>query len=167
MTHLKNDLKRHKWSSKLFRAWTVMDYVDLEEIRFHNVLVHLFKSEVDRNSYSKNEYEKLIRGYIAPKNGMRSYAEDYILESFSKAEIEEIEVYLKGLPIRFQFDYREVSLPVPENTLCLSALPIGKLEANFDFFRYPNYSLSFKLCGYLNLRECKCTDLREFGKQKC
>ena len=88
-----------------------------------------------------------------------AYAEGAIGELFTEAEVGALVAYLdrehgsEGVTT-----IEEVSLPIPNNTFGVGALPIGGGRNYYRLDQEPQYDLAFEVRGFFDLLVCELSD---------
>jgi hypothetical protein len=112
-----------------------------------------------RNERAKDRpYAELIKDY-RPTDENAFYSELCVDEFFTKDEAEILKGYLgQNHGDAGVNTIKAVKLPLPSNVMGIGAMPVG---GNNDFYmldKEENYSLPFRVWGYLDLRGCQRVD---------
>lgn len=135
---------------KLYRAYSRLD----DHLEHKGVALHWY---CQHRPYPIGAYSDLISNYDHLNDRMQSYAQDYVDELLTEAEVAELRRYLllvKGLDLVVE----EVALPTEANNLAYmdretkpSGVPTGWVLLS----EYEGYDLSIPICGYYNLEEAE------------
>lgn len=128
---------------ELFTAYSIVDNFK----GFKNVHFYWFCSNREQ---PPAPFHELINNYNNLDDHSRFYAEQYILELFTREEIESFRQYLKTFHNDYPF-FHEVSLPIPDIFLPRSATCFGPSEGFIQLFKDKNYNLPFKVEAYYDL----------------
>lgn len=103
-------------------------------------------------------YKELIENYD-PGDDYAAYPKGYIDEKFTLIEAHALKDYLdREHGDEGTTTVMKVKLPIPNDTMGNRAIPIGGSCDNYRLHREKNYSLSFKVEGFLDLRGCELAD---------
>lgn|SRR5215813_9082853 len=105
----------------------------------------------------KRPYAELIENYKG--EGDHAYAEHHVEELFTAGEAKQLKDYLdREHGAEGPTTIEEVRLPVPGNTMAVCARPVGGGDDFYRLCEEPEYSLPFKVWGYLDLVGCELLD---------
>lgn len=139
---------------KLFKVTTVVPEFDgCKDVEFI-----WFRSDVRPHGPQPRPYADLIKNYdprqddnARPGTSMSFYAEDYVESLFTEAEAKQLKAYIDRT-------IAEAQLPVPNNVIGVGAIPVGGGNDHYILHKEPQYSLSFEVMGYFDLRGCELVD---------
>jgi hypothetical protein len=132
---------------KLFQVTTVV-----KELKGHrNVPVSWYRH---KPKHGERSYQQLIADYSADDE-YAGYAEACIDEDFTEDEAKQLKAYLDGIDGGYPAVIREVSLPIGNNGMPLSAMPAGGGPDHLMFADDPGWPLPFEVWGYFDTRFCE------------
>jgi hypothetical protein len=103
-------------------------------------------------------YADLIQNY-QPEDKHRYYSESYIDELFTLDEANALKEYLdRDYGNEGVTTIKRVDLPVPGNTMGVSALPVGGGNDHYMLDKAEGYPLPFRARAYFDLRGCELAD---------
>lgn len=131
---------------KLYRATTMVD-------NYHGRDQVCFNWFCSKREQPVAPYEELIQDYQPG----HLYAEDYVKELLTEAEVEELRAYLAREYGSELDSVKEAELPAPLNFMGYGALPAGGGQDFYMLDRTPGYDLSIPIWAYYDLRDCPDT----------
>lgn len=131
---------------KLYYAFSKIDYKGRK-----NVLFSYFAH--DRECTKR--YKKAIDyDVVAQDDRSKMYAEGYINELFTKAEVEELRKYMKEKH-NAEIEIKTVDLPIKEQMMPFEAIAVGGGNDFYMMNREDGYNLSIKIWAYYDLDNCE------------
>ena len=120
---------------------------------FKYVVIRYFVCERPGASPYNGRYAEVILDYDNSKG--KPNAEGLIDELFTLDEAERFIAWFKKQwpEIGAELKLKQVELPVSNNFIGVSDLPVGRWEGFVDIDRDEGYNLPFEVCGYYNLRD--------------
>jgi hypothetical protein len=106
-------------------------------------------------------YAQAVRDYD-PYDNQRAYAEGAVNELFSRDEAEALKAWLdQHHGDEGPTSIKKRDLPLNNNVMGVSGMPIGGGPDRYTLWREPNYTLPFKAEGFFDLRDHERIDRRE------
>jgi hypothetical protein len=137
-------------TDKLYRVWTVVNkYNECRNVTFE----WFYYGE----RTPPRGYTELIENYKPEPH--RQYVEAHVDELFTESAAQQLFAYLeRGHGGAGTTTIEEVKLPVPNNLICLSAIPVGGGDDFYMLYKEKNYDLPFAVQGYFDLVGCDMLD---------
>jgi len=114
-----------------------------------DVYIVYFIGIVPGQSLYAGRYGDLIKDYKGCED--KAYPENYIDELFTLEQAEQFVDWHKKKWPGLQLSINEIDLPIPCDSVPLSAIPVGGLSNAIDFVNDEEYDLPFKVLGFYNL----------------
>ena len=128
---------------------------------YRNVEMTLFKKDSENNT-DTIDFAKVIKDYVPPADGHKSYPEEYIKELFIWEEVEAMKECFKHWYNVEIFYHNEVDFPISNDRFGVGSRGQGRLYGFYMFDMSENYPLNFDIWGYYDLgRGGVLEDVRE------
>lgn len=136
---------------KLYQAVCFIDDFEHSGGVFDGMPMTIFRAPGEP-IYKEEDYKKMICGFDCLEDDEKQYMRIVIDEFFTEREVKEVKKYLKTFP-KTKIQVREISLPHRAGFLPISAIPLGGGQDCYMFYQSKDYSLSFKIEGYFDVRD--------------
>jgi hypothetical protein len=150
--------ERELWPGRYYVFAIVKKFEDIGNI-YKNVLFTIFQNEMP-----EDEAISLLKPFgFTPDDEYWMYEKSYAEETFSAEQANELIPFLEGYRDTKAY-LKPASKPSPKHGEILSGvgcLAVGGGSEFYMFSNTPGYSLSIKVWGYYDLRQCKYVTDRE------